>query len=186
MRAPLVAWDPGRIPAHSLALKSTGPISLGQTKSVFGVTRLPAQSAGEERAFAPGLVTSGRFSPTRLRFSSSPSRTRRRPLPPLLLPRAPAAACCLLSRAHRCSHRRLLISLVQPLLSPLHPCTPPPPPLQISSSSPSLPPLHPRYGLLKSLRQLVQLRQLVRGRTAGTMRTSSLLPSRLVHPHLKK
>jgi hypothetical protein len=32
---PLVSWDPGRIPAHSLALKSTGPIFLGQTKSVF-------------------------------------------------------------------------------------------------------------------------------------------------------
>jgi hypothetical protein len=123
LRPPLVAWNPGRIPAHSLALNSTGSISLGQTKSVFGVTRLLAQSAGEERAFAPGLVTSGRVSPTRLRFSSSPLRTRRHPLPPLLLPRAPVAACCLLSLVHRRSHRRLLISLVQPLLPPLHPCT---------------------------------------------------------------
>jgi hypothetical protein len=71
------ARDPRRISAHSLALKSTGPISLGQTKSVFGVTRLSAQSAGEEQAFAPGLIRSGRFSPTRLRSSLSPLRIRR-------------------------------------------------------------------------------------------------------------
>jgi hypothetical protein len=68
LRPPLVAWNPGRIPAHSLALNSTGSISLGQTKSVFGVTRLPAQSAGKSglcRCFGsdrtPGVAPQGVF-----------------------------------------------------------------------------------------------------------------------------
>lgn len=85
--------DPGRILAYSLALKSTGPISLGQIQNVFGVTRLPAQSAVEEWAFAHGLITSGRFSPTwqltyepavaHFLLSLSTLRTRRRLLSPL-------------------------------------------------------------------------------------------------------
>jgi hypothetical protein len=35
-RAPLVAWDPGRIPTHSLAPKIAGQITLGQFFFSFG------------------------------------------------------------------------------------------------------------------------------------------------------